>query len=147
MGEIQRVFDLEFFVCALCISTDIPPTKGSTWRACLVSFLNRIMTCLNNDLVASMLLLGLTEDVDVPTRLVCMVLGPSKRWLITGLQNVLAVRGILKRLRSLPRALTFWTSSGVSSTSLKLSRMRDGVTDLGMTLWPPTWDQARLEER
>jgi hypothetical protein len=25
-----------------------------------------------------------------------------------------------------------------------LSRMRDGVTDLGMTLWPPTCAQARL---
>lgn len=51
---------------------------------------------------------------------------------------------MLKRLRSWPRALIFSTSSGVSSTSLKLSRMRDGVTDLGITLWPPTCDQARL---
>lgn len=35
-------------------------------------------------------------------------------------------------------------SSADSLTSSKLERMREGVTDLGMTEWPPFWDQARM---
>lgn len=52
--------------------------------------------------------------------------------------------GTLKRCGVSESFLSAWTAASSISTSWKFSRMRDGVTLLGMTAWPPSWDQARM---
>jgi len=62
-------------------------------------------------------------------------------------EGVFAVKGTLYRLLpscSSENFLIALRSSSSSSISLKFSAIREGVTDLGMTEWPPTWLQARM---
>jgi hypothetical protein len=66
--------------------------------------------------------------------------------MLIGHRGSLITPGTLKRLFSFPRASIAAISSAESSTSVKFSTIREAVTDLGMTLWPPTWAQARLDE-
>lgn len=54
------------------------------------------------------------------------------------------LKGMLKRLGVSPSLARAAIASSSRSTSWKFSAMRALVTDLGMTVWPPIWDQARM---
>ena len=97
------------------------------------------------DLVSSSLLLRLVEDVDVPARVICYKSSVSLCMLLHADKGHLQVPyGRLKRFGFLPNESILAISAGRSSTSWKFCAIRAGVTDLGMTLWPPTCDHAKL---
>lgn len=96
-----------------------------------------------NDLVRRLLLDLVIEDVDIPGRRVCVRSVQNGKASMVQHEN-LQRRGMLYRTGFSPILLTAAKSSSESLISWKLAAMREGVTDLGITLWPPTWAQASL---
>ena len=80
----------------------------------------------------------ISKDVNVPARFICKRQNENERKEPCKLVHLLAVYGTLYLLCTLPTVSTSAMSSDDNSISLKFSMMRDGVTDLGMTLCPPT---------
>lgn len=102
---------------------------------------------LQDDVVLGTLLLLFVKDVDVPLRRVYrqrVSVSSVPRTPSKGRGGNSHVAGMLKRRPSCARASSALTASSSSSISWKFSRMREGVTDLGMTECPPICDQARM---